>query len=185
MRAGLPNLLTHVANMRDVFGLPAVVALNIFPTDTDAEIECVMAECAKVGAECIRSTVWADGSAGALELARAVKDLCEQPHEMRFAYDSAESLEDKIVAVVRKVYGGCDVEFSQKAQRSLAGAWMGIFGSARVYGKNSVQDDAGVASSSSCRTGVTWMRMERSAGCSDGVKNSSSFSRHEQTFLVS
>lgn len=110
VRAGLPNVLTHVANMRDVFGLPAVVALNIFPTDTDAEIECVMAECAKVGAECIRSTVWADGSAGALELARAVKDLCEQPHEMRFAYDSAESLEDKIVAVVRKVYGGCDVD---------------------------------------------------------------------------
>lgn len=87
-----------------------------------------MAECAKVGAECIRSTVWADGSAGALELARAVKDLCEQPHEMCFAYDSAESLEDKIVAVVCKVYGGCDVEFSQKAQRSLAGAWMGIWG---------------------------------------------------------
>lgn len=69
-----------------------------------------MAECAKVGAECIRSTVWADGSAGALELARTVKDLCEQPHEMRFAYDSAESLEDKIVAVVRKVYGKNSVQ---------------------------------------------------------------------------
>lgn len=79
LERGLPNLLRHVANMKDVYGLPTVVAINRFPTDTEAELELVRERCRELGVEAALSDVWAQGGAGGTELAEAVVKLCEQP----------------------------------------------------------------------------------------------------------
>ncbi|QRV03022.1 formate--tetrahydrofolate ligase [Arcanobacterium phocisimile] len=119
VRAGLPNLLKHVENMIDVYQLPTVVALNFFPTDTEAEIALVIEECARRGVTCVRSDVWARGGAGGAELAREVIRLCELPSEVSFAYADTDSVEDKIRSLVRRVYGGSSVEIAPKAQRVI------------------------------------------------------------------
>lgn len=123
LRAGLPNLLKHVSNMRDVFGLPVAVALNVFPTDTETEIDLATAECAKLGVKLVRSDVWAKGGAGGTELAAEVIRLCEeeaQPDQLRFAYDLDASIEEKLNQVVRRVYGGAGVVFEPAARREMA-----------------------------------------------------------------
>ena len=87
LKAGMPNLLRHVENIQSVFGLPCVVAINRFPTDTEAELDLIASECEKVGVNVRLSEVWAKGGEGALELADEVMRLIEEPHEFKFAYE--------------------------------------------------------------------------------------------------
>ena len=118
--AGLPNLLRHVCNMREVYGLPTVVALNRFPTDTDAEIALVMRECEKLGVQVALSTVWAEGGKGGEALARAVIDLCERGSDFRYCYDEKLPIRAKIAAIVKKVYGGDGVEYTPEAEEQIS-----------------------------------------------------------------
>ena len=104
---GLPNLLRHVSNIKNVYGLPCVVAVNRFPTDTDAEIEFITDKCRELGVNTVLSTVWAEGGKGGEALAREVVRLCEEEKgDFRFSYPLDCTIEEKIDAVVRKVYGG-------------------------------------------------------------------------------
>lgn len=116
---GLPNLLRHVANMKNTYGLPAVVAINRFPTDTDAEIALVIEECKKLGVNAVLSDVWAKGGEGGIELAQEVVRLCEEPNDFRFCYEDDLSIEEKIDAIVRKVYGGTGAVFTQNAKNQI------------------------------------------------------------------
>ena len=106
LEAGIPNLLRHVSNIKDVYKLPCVVAVNKFPTDTDAEINLVMEKCSELGVKTVLSTVWADGGNGAIELANEVVKLCEEENDFTFSYELEGTIEDKINAIVRKVYRG-------------------------------------------------------------------------------
>ena len=120
LRAGLPNLVRHVANIREVYGLPCAVALNRFPTDTDAEIACVERECAALGVKAVLSTVWADGGKGGEALAHEVVRLCaEEKPDFRYAYPDDVPLAEKIGAVVRSVYRGDGVTFTPAAKKQL------------------------------------------------------------------
>ena len=106
LEAGIPNLLRHVSNIKDVYKLPCVVAVNKFPTDTDAEIKLVIDKCSELGVKTILSTVWADGGNGAVELAEEVVKLCEQENNFKFSYELEGTIEDKINAIVKNVYRG-------------------------------------------------------------------------------
>lgn len=120
LEKGIPNLLKHVSNIKDVYGLPSVVAVNRFPTDTDAEIELIISKCRELGVNVRLSTVWADGGEGGTELAREVVRLCsEEKPDFRFSYELKESIEEKISDIVRKVYGGDGVQFTAAAQKQL------------------------------------------------------------------
>lgn len=117
---GLPNLLRHVSNIKNVYKLPCVVAVNRFPTDTDAEIEEVICECRALGVNTVLSTVWADGGKGGEALAREVIRLCEEDKgDFTFSYELDIPIEKKIEAVVKKIYGGDGVEFSSAAKKQL------------------------------------------------------------------
>ena len=117
---GLPNLLRHVSNIKNVYKLPCVVAVNRFPTDTDAEIEEVIRECRALGVDTVLSTVWADGGKGGEALAREVIRLCEEDKgDFTFSYELDIPIEKKIEAVVKKIYGGDGVEFSSAAKKQL------------------------------------------------------------------
>lgn len=117
--AGLPNLLRHVSNIKDVFGLPCVVAVNRFPTDSDGEIDLIIKKCRELGVDAVLSTVWADGGDGGAELARRVVKLCEMPHNFRFAYDEKAPIAEKIETIVKKIYGGEGVSFSAAAKKDI------------------------------------------------------------------
>jgi len=117
LAAGLPNLSRHVSTIKDVFGLPVVVAINRFPTDSEAELALVQEECAKLGIVAALSEVWEKGGAGGVELAREVVRLCEEPQDFRFAYDLDESISDKLNALVRKVYRGNGAHLTPAAER--------------------------------------------------------------------
>ena len=119
LERGLPNLLRHVANMKDVYGLPTVVALNRFPTDTEAELDLVRERCRELGVEIALSDVWAQGGAGGPELAEAVVKLCGEPCDFRFAYGLDGGIEDKIRAVVQRVYRGRDIEVLPEAAAQI------------------------------------------------------------------
>ena len=116
---GMPNLLRHVSNMKDVYGLPTVVAVNRFPTDTDAEIALVRESCRDAGVEAVICDVWARGVEGGIELAGEVVKLCEEPSDFRFAYDPGGSIEDSIRAVVQRVYRGRDIEIQPVAREQI------------------------------------------------------------------
>lgn len=116
---GLPNLERHLYNIQESFNLPAVVAINKFPTDTDAELEAVQAACAARGVEVVVSDVWANGGAGAVDLAHKVVEIAEQVSEVRFAYDLEDPIETKLTKIVQKVYGGQSVELTPAARREL------------------------------------------------------------------
>lgn len=120
LEKGLPNLLRHVSNIKNVYGLPSVVAVNRFPTDTDAEVALVIEKCKELGVNVVLSDVWAKGGEGGKELAREVVRLCEEetPH-FTFSYDDNLSLEDKIKAVVTKVYGGVGINILPNAKKEL------------------------------------------------------------------
>jgi formate--tetrahydrofolate ligase len=114
---GLCNLLRHVKNMRDVYNLTCVVALNRFPTDSDEEINLIQARCGELGVRAIVSNVWAAGGAGGIELAEEVIRLCEAPSEPSFCYDLSLSIKQKLDAVVKRVYGGTGVKLAPEAVR--------------------------------------------------------------------
>ena len=121
LEKGIPNLLKHVSNIKDVYKLPCVVAVNRFPTDTDAEIEFIIAKCKELGVNVRLSNVWAEGGKGGVELAEEVIRLCEEEKgDFTYCYESDMSLEDKIDAVVRKIYGGDGVAFTPAAKKQLA-----------------------------------------------------------------
>lgn len=114
LEKGLPNLMRHLKNITRVYKLPCVVAVNRFPTDTDAEIETVIAKCREAGVNVRLSTVWADGGAGGEELAKEVVRLCETPNQFTYSYDLKQDIKSKITAVVQKVYGGVDINVCRR-----------------------------------------------------------------------
>ncbi len=118
--AGLPNLLRHVSNVKDVYRLPCVVAVNRFPTDTDAEIDLVIAKCKELGVNVVLSTVWAEGGKGGMALAEEVVRLCEEKSDFTYSYDLEGSIEDKIRAIVTRIYRGADVAFAATAKKEIA-----------------------------------------------------------------
>ena len=116
---GIPNLLRHVSNIKNVYKLPSVVAVNKFPTDTDKEIKLIIEKCKELGVNVVLSDVWAKGGEGGIELANEVVNLCEKENDFTFCYDDEMPLDKKIEAVVTKVYGGKGVVFDKKAQKEL------------------------------------------------------------------
>ena len=119
LERGLPNLLRHVDNIRNVYGLPCVVAINRFPTDTEAELALVERRCRELGVNVALSEVWAKGGEGGVELAREVVRLCEEPGDFRFAYPDELDIRGKIEAVARRVYHAGAVAFTGSAEKEL------------------------------------------------------------------
>lgn len=120
LEKGLPNLIKHIENINNVFGLPVVVAINKFPTDTDAEVALVREKCKELGVNVALSNVWAEGGAGGEELAREVVRLCEQDSKLQFVYDTDLSIKEKIEAIATKIYGADGVDYSAKAETEIA-----------------------------------------------------------------
>ena len=119
VRNGAPNLIRHIENITGVYKLPVVVAINEFPTDSESEIETVVDICKKFGVNVVRSSVWADGSAGGLRLAEEVVRLCECKNEFSYAYRTEDSIENKINAVVQNIYGGAGVTYTAVARKRI------------------------------------------------------------------
>ena len=120
LEKGLPNLLRHVSNIKNVYKLPSVVAINRFPTDTDSEVDLVIKKCKELGVNVVLSTVWADGGKGGIELANEVIRLCnENSSTFEFSYELEDSIENKIENIVKKIYGGNGVEFTPEAREQI------------------------------------------------------------------
>jgi len=118
LEAGIPNLEKHVENILS-FGLPAVVAVNIFPTDTQEELELVSLKCAKLGVPVVESNIWAKGGAGGIEMAKAVIEACEKDNTFHYLYDADMTPAEKIRTIATKIYGADGVVFSDKAEKDL------------------------------------------------------------------
>ena len=116
---GLPNFEKHLENIQDVYGLPAVVAINKFPLDTEAELQAVYDACQKRGVDVVISDVWANGGAGGKELAEKVVELAEGDNHFQFVYNEEDSIETKLNKIVTKVYGGKGVRLTPAAKREL------------------------------------------------------------------
>ena len=120
LEKGIPNLLRHVSNIKNVYKLPCVVAINRFPTDTDAEIDFIIKKCRELGVNTVLSTVWAEGGKGGEELAREVVRLCEEEKgDFTFSYELNTSIEEKIEAVVKKIYGGNGISVLPAAKKQI------------------------------------------------------------------
>ena len=119
LRRGIPNLLRHIENITQVYGLPAVVALNRFTSDSAAELALVQEACAAYGAEVALSEVWEKGSRGGMELAYGVLRALERENHFRFAYDAALPIRDKLLALTQRVYGGRNVAYTEEADREI------------------------------------------------------------------
>ena len=121
LEKGIPNLLRHVSNIKNVYKLPCVVAVNRFPTDTDNEIDFIIAKCKELGVNTVLSTVWADGGKGGVELAKEVVRLCEEEDNSNFtfSYEDDTTIEEKLNVIVTKVYGGDGVELTTNAKKQL------------------------------------------------------------------
>ncbi len=120
LEKGIPNLLRHVSNIKNVFGLPCVVAVNRFPTDTDAEISFIIEKCRELGVNAVLSTVWAEGGRGGEALAREVVRLCEEGKaDFRYSYDENLTIEEKIKAIVTKIYHGSSVNIQPAAKKQI------------------------------------------------------------------
>ncbi len=120
LERGIPNLLRHVSNISNVYKLPCVVAVNRFPTDTDNEIDFIIAKCKEIGVNTVLSTVWAEGGKGGEDLAREVVRLCEEEKgDFTFSYELDGTIEDKIEAVVKKVYGGNGINVLPAAKKQI------------------------------------------------------------------
>lgn len=119
LEKGIPNLLRHVANIKNVYNLPCVACINRFPTDTDREIEFITQKCNELGVNTVLSTVWADGSKGGVALAKEVVRLCEEKSEFHLAYEDDMSITQKIESVVKKVYGGEGICLSDEAKEQI------------------------------------------------------------------
>ena len=120
LKAGVPNLLRHVSNVKNVYGLPCVVAVNAFPTDTEAELKLVEDECKKLGVNVALSEVWAKGGEGGKALAEEVVRLCEEPNNFSFVYDLDQSVKEKLEAIAKKVYHADGVVLTDNALKQLA-----------------------------------------------------------------
>ena len=120
LEAGIPNLLRHLSNIKNVYKLPSVVAINRFPTDTDKEIDFIIDKCRTLGVNVVLSTVWAEGGKGGEALAREVVRLCEEEQgDFTFAYESSDSLVEKIEKLTKKIYGGSAVELTPEASAEI------------------------------------------------------------------
>ena len=119
LEAGMPNLLQHVSNIRDVYGLPAVVAINAFPTDAAEELALVEAKCRELGVNVVLSEVWAKGGEGGRALADEVVRLCDEPSDFRFAYDLDMSIEQKLEAIATRIYHADGVDLVGPARNQL------------------------------------------------------------------
>ena len=120
LEKGIPNLLRHISNIKNVYGLPCTVAVNRFPTDTDREINFVIEKCRELGVNTVLSTVWADGGKGGEALAREVVRLCEEEKgDFTYSYELSDSIEEKIAAVVKKVYGGKGITVLPAAEKQI------------------------------------------------------------------
>ena len=121
LEKGIPNLLRHVSNIKNVYKLPSVVAVNRFPTDTDAEINCIIEKCRALGVNVVLSTVWAEGGKGGEALAREVVRLCEEETgDFTYSYELDGTIEDKIEAVTKKIYGGNGINILPAAKKQIA-----------------------------------------------------------------
>ena len=121
LERGIPNLLRHVSNIKNVYKLPSVVAVNRFPTDTDAEIGFIIEKCRELGVNVVLSTVWADGGRGGEELAREVVRLCmEEKGDFTYSYELDGTIEDKIEAIVKKIYRGNGISVLPQAKKQIA-----------------------------------------------------------------
>lgn len=116
---GLPNLMRHARNIREVYGLPCVVAVNRFRTDTDEEVGAIVSACREKALSAVVATVWEDGGKGGEALAKEVVRLCEEKADFRYCYEDSLSVTEKIDAVVRRVYGGSGVVISPAAQKQI------------------------------------------------------------------
>ncbi len=120
LEKGIPNLLRHVSNMKNVYKLPCVVAVNRFPTDTDNEIDFIIKKCRELGVNTVLSTVWADGGKGGEELAKEVVRLCEEEKgDFTFSYELDSTIEEKIESIVKKVYGGDGIIVTPAAKKQI------------------------------------------------------------------
>ena len=119
LEKGLPNLMRHLENVTEVYGLPAVVAVNAFPSDTKEELELVRSKCLDMGVRAVISEVWAKGGEGGIALAEEVRSLCEQPNNFGFTYPLDMSIEDKIREIAKRVYRADDVGFDLKAEKQI------------------------------------------------------------------
>lgn len=119
LRKGMPNLIRHIKNLKEVFGLNPVVAINQFPTDTEAEVEALREECKKEDVKVVLATHFADGGEGAKELAETVVEVADKPSQLTFPYELDQTIEEKIEALVTKVYHGKGVEFSSVAKAKI------------------------------------------------------------------
>ena len=119
LEKGLPNLLRHVGNVANVYKLPAVVAINRFPTDTDREIELIRKKCDELKVKAVLSTVWADGGAGGLELAKEVVKVADGENDFSFAYEDDLTIKQKIEAVATKIYGADGVDYTSEAEEQI------------------------------------------------------------------
>ena len=120
LEKGMPNLLKHLSNITDVYKLPCVVAVNKFPTDTEAEVNLVIEKCKELGVNVVLSDVWAKGGEGGIDMANEVVRLCEKENNFTFSYNTDDSIENKIEAIVTKIYGGKGVSFTPAAKKQIA-----------------------------------------------------------------
>ena len=120
LEKGIPNLLRHVSNIKNVYKLPSVVAVNKFPTDTDAEVSLIIQKCRELGVNVVLSDVWAKGGDGGIEMAQEVVRLCEQENNFSFAYELETTIEEKIDALCRKIYGGDGVILTPNVKKQIA-----------------------------------------------------------------
>ena len=119
LERGLPNLLRHVKNIKEVYKLPSVVAINRFPTDTENELNTVIKRCRELGVNAVLSTVWADGGAGGIDLAEETVRLCNEKNEFTYCYESEQSIKEKINSVAVKIYGGEGAIFTSEAEKQI------------------------------------------------------------------
>ena len=119
LEKGMPNLLRHLDNITSVYKLPCVVAVNKFPTDTDAEVKLVIDKCKEIGVNVVLSDVWAKGGEGGIDLANEVVRLCEKDNDFTFCYDTDDTIADKIDAIVKRIYRGNGVSFTPGAKKQI------------------------------------------------------------------
>ncbi len=119
LEKGLPNLLQHVENITQVYKLPCVVAINRFPTDTEAELKLIETKCKELGVNVALSEVWGKGGEGGIELAKEVIRLCEEPNDFSFAYDVELPIKDKIEAIAKRIYHADGVTFTANAEKQI------------------------------------------------------------------
>lgn len=119
LKKGMENLFQHIDNIKNVYKLPCVVAINEFPFDTEAEKQLIIDECAKVGTKAVKCSIFANGSKGGIELAKEVVELCDKDNEFTFSYEDDLSIKDKIKAVAKKIYHGNDVNFTVAAEKKI------------------------------------------------------------------